>query len=227
MWSQSASCSSGSQPPGRSRAPGEHAGQVDQGDLFRQPVAHLVGVDLDVVVQVDHRLHHHFGVRVPAPRAGSARPAIGPRAFSTRPTSFTGEPCWVTPPPGTRCTYSTTCRGFLLPSSASSASRRHRLGSVGVAWAAPVGGVEVEGELAAGQCPRAAMARRTSNESVEPEVLQGFGASTEGGVQVDGVGQVELAVHRGWCPAGRSAACRSRRGARPRPACDGVRLPRA
>ena len=63
---------------GRSRRAGRvHHGNtqvyVAQGDGFGDPVGDLVGLDVDVVGQVDHRLHDHLGVAVAAPGPGSAR----------------------------------------------------------------------------------------------------------------------------------------------------------
>ena len=45
----------GPEPAGRAGAPGEHAGQVAQGDPFGDPVGDLVGVDVDVVERAGAR----------------------------------------------------------------------------------------------------------------------------------------------------------------------------
>ena len=45
----------GLQRAGGSGAPGEHAGGVGQDGLFPQPAADLVGLDVDVLVEVDAR----------------------------------------------------------------------------------------------------------------------------------------------------------------------------
>jgi hypothetical protein len=67
-------------------------------------------------------------------------------------------------------------------------------GRVAVAAGPRRGGVEVEGELAAGEVPDRggpAHVQRLGGA----EVLERLGAGGDGGVEVEGVGQVELAVH--------------------------------
>ena len=53
---------------GSARAPREHADHVAQIDLVLQPLGGFVGVDVDVLRQVDHRLNAHLGVGVAAPQ---------------------------------------------------------------------------------------------------------------------------------------------------------------
>src|SRR6478609_9405630 len=52
---------------GGAGAPREHTGQVTFGGLVGEPVGDLVLVDMDLLGQVDHRLHDHRG-------AGDATP---------------------------------------------------------------------------------------------------------------------------------------------------------
>lgn len=56
-------------PVGRFGAVREHAMDVDQGVLLPQPVRDLVGLHMDVLVEVDHRLHGHLRVGVATPQA--------------------------------------------------------------------------------------------------------------------------------------------------------------
>ncbi len=50
-------------------APGEHTGQVPFGGLVGEPVGDLVLVDVELLGQVDHRLHRHRGAGDTAPGA--------------------------------------------------------------------------------------------------------------------------------------------------------------
>ena len=74
---------------GWSGAPREHAGLIAELGLLLQPSRDLVGVGGDVLVEIDHRLHHHLGVRVgaPAPDLVGSDPhtvVLHPRQLQTR-----------------------------------------------------------------------------------------------------------------------------------------------
>ena len=157
MWSQSASCSPGRQP---------RAGRVQNGNtqvrraarrLRRSGRGPRTGVDVDVVVQVDHRLHHHRGVGVGAPGAdllgGDQRPGVlQPAEVTAARVGDRGVGAGArTAPPAAPCA---ACR-------AAAASRRARRSPARlrsrVCWRRA-------------SSPTAA-ARRTSSDSVDPSAL--------------------------------------------------------
>jgi hypothetical protein len=122
----------GAESAGGPAAPGEHAGDIAQGDGFGDPVRDLVGLDVHVVGQVLNGLHGDLRIRVAAPgpdlldgdqAAGVLHPADPAGAFD----------------------------GGLVQVH----EQRHRPLRLGF----PAGvlilsaGVEVEGELAAGELP--------------------------------------------------------------------------
>ncbi len=166
-------------PAGGSGAPREHTGVVHQHGRLVHPVGDLVGIDPDMVVQVDHRLHDHGGVGGPAPGPdlldGDQRPGVLQPAQTAQITEATvheggvGEVDVEHHPPR------------LTP-------RLLRRGRVGV-------GGEVEGLLGAGEVPhrgRPADVQRVGG----PEGLEVLRAGTDGGIEVEGVGDVELTPHR-------------------------------
>jgi len=137
--------------------------------LFAEPVGDLVGVDLDVLGEVDHRLDGDVGVGAGAPGAD----LLGGEALA----------------------------GVLQPRQVerSAASGDRGLGEVDVEHdlARPAASrdpwLEVECQLAAGEVAggdRAAYVERL----VGSGDLELLGTSREGGVEVEGVGQVELGL---------------------------------
>jgi hypothetical protein len=56
-------------PAGRSEAPGEDAGEVADLGLLREAFGDLIGVDVDVLVEVDDGFDDNRGVGTGAPRA--------------------------------------------------------------------------------------------------------------------------------------------------------------
>ncbi|MGA9747270.1 MAG: hypothetical protein WBQ50_07450, partial [Nocardioides sp.] len=52
----------GVHPPGPRRRPGKDAGGAAEAELFVEPVGDLVGIDGQVVLEVDHGLEGHVGV---------------------------------------------------------------------------------------------------------------------------------------------------------------------
>ena len=198
----------GLQGPGGSGAPGEHAGRVGQDGLFAEPAADLVGLDVDVLVEVDHRLHGDLGVGVAAPlpdllgvhrTPGVLDPAelahqrrargdggVGEVHVHHHLTRLAGATARVLPGPAA---------GSRVAASPSSAGIAVTVRGPGPRWS----GLRSRVSWRRARSPTAT-ARRTSRVSVEPELLQGLGAGGDGGVEVEGVGEVELAVHGAGAP---------------------------
>ena len=129
----------------------------------------------------------------------------GPRVFSTRPNS-----------PGQRgagddggvgevhvqhhlTRLAGLPRAAVRASRSPSAGRGRRPGRVAVRVRGRRGGVEVEGELAAGEVPDGGGPPHVQGVG-GAEVLQRLGAGGDGGVEVEGVGEVELPVHGAGAP---------------------------
>ena len=149
---------------GRSGAPGEDAGLVPDGDHLPVPVRHHRSLDGVVGGGVEHRFDDH-SVRVAAPVRS------WPGVIRWLPCSRRAvRASWA------RWTYSTILRWRCLVSTGSTAV-----------------GSEVEGELAAGE-----LTDRHRASYVEglgrAEVLQLGGDRLDRGLQLEGVGEVELAV---------------------------------
>jgi hypothetical protein len=64
---------------------------VGQDGLLAESAADLVGLDVDVLVEVDHGLHGDLGVGVAAPLWRICSACTGPLVFSTRPNSPTND----------------------------------------------------------------------------------------------------------------------------------------
>ena len=172
----------GQQGAGGTGAPGERAGDIAEGDGFGDPVGHLVGVHGHVVGQVDHRLDDDVGVGAAAPVAdgvsGDRDPGVlhpADPGTRTSPATPCAPDCW-----SDRCRCSTTFRIVRLLTdfvgSCPDSRVRSRVSLVAGQLADGEGAAYVEG-----------LGR--------PEGGELGGAGADGFVEVEGVGQVELAVH--------------------------------
>ena len=163
--------------PGWAGAPGEHAGAGAQDGLFAETVGDLIALDAQVVVEVDDWFHDHLGVGVGAPGpdlvGGDALVVVlhpGQVQTPARSGAFDG------------CFGEVDVEDHL--------TRFHRLAGPVVLGA---GGVEVEGELVPGELSggdRAAYVQGVGR----PAGFEGFGTTGQGGVEVQGIGEVELAL---------------------------------
>ena len=191
---------------GGAGAPREHTGQVPFGCLGGEPVGDLVLVDMDVLGQVDHRPHRHRGAGAAAPGAdlvgvdeASGCSPPGPGAASRPGAVIASSERW---------TCSTTSRPG--------------------AWAG-VGlgpGVEVQRQLVAGHLPEGFGAAHVQRRG-RAEVGEPGGAGREGGVEVQGVGEVDLGLAPTRCPRRTPDRCARGRAGRPRRPPGGAGPPRA
>ncbi len=147
-----------------------------------EPVGDLVLVDVEVLGQVDHRLHRHRGARDGRTRRGPGRRRRSERVFATRARCNFGRPGAVIAS-SERWTCSTTCR----PESGAGVG-------LGVG-----GGVEVQRQLVPGHLPERFGAAHVQRRG-RAEVGEPGGADRERGVQVQGVGEVDLGLAPTRCP---------------------------
>ena len=158
----------GAAAAGGPRAPGEHAGAVAHRDLLGDAVGHLVAVDLDARSKVEHRLHDDLGIGVPAPRAYlvGGDQGLTPLELGDRIVAEDGRLGQV--------------------------DVHHHLARLDRARRA-LGVAEVEGELPSRQIADglgAAYVKRL----LRPPHDELLGAGRDGGIEVEGVGDVELGL---------------------------------